>query len=263
MEVEPEGASAPPTSSGTPVQRQDREAATDDAWLTEPEHDDAADRIDRLAEDYNLVQMLALEGFQGRDYSYFETELAKYGVAVISGWLRRRLIFTKCRERGFGGLPEAPLNAFDDPDTVDGLAGETVARALDYFRSDVLMRGRWDYRKGATLRTYFIGQCLIRFANVYRAWLKTEVRAELPPVIDEQGRLTGRHVPSVEELVLDQVAVDRTLASIKDPRVRKALVYRGAGLSNAQIGDELGLTEKTIERMIANERARVRRRNIA
>lgn len=263
MEAQPEGASAQPSTSGAPIQQQDRAYTPEDAWLTEPEFDDAAERVDRLAEDYNLVQMLALEGFQGRSYSYFETELAKYGIAVVSGWLRRRLILTKCRERGFGGLPEAPLNAFDDPDTVDGLAGETVAQALAHFRTDVLVRGRWDYRKGATLRTYFIGQCLIRFANVYRAWLRSEARAELPPQIDEQGRLTGRHVPSVEELVLDQVVVERTLASIKDPRVRKALVLRGAGLSNAHIGERLGLTEKTVERMIANERERVRRRNTA
>lgn len=247
-------------SSGAPVQREVDPDLAADAWKTEREH---AQRIDRLAEDYNLVQMLALEQFEGSNYDYFETELAKYGVAVIRGWLRRRLIFAKCRERGYGGLPEAPLGAFDDEDAVEGLAGETVARALEHFRSDVLMRRRWDHRKGATLRTYFIGQCLMQFPNVYRAWLRTELREELPPELDEYGRLTSRHVPSVEELVLDQVTVDRTLATIKDPRVKDALVYRGAGLSNAQIGKALGLTEKTVERMIANERNRFRRRNIA
>ncbi|MBX9244659.1 sigma-70 family RNA polymerase sigma factor [Actinotalea ferrariae] len=248
-----------PTSSGAPVQRD----SDDGAWLDEREHEDAAERLDRLAEDYNLVQMLAFEGFEGREYAYFETELAKYGMAVISGWLRRRVIFTKCRERGFGGLPEPPLDAFENPDTVDGLSGETVAKALDRFRSDVLIPGRWDYRKGASLRTYFIGQCLIRFSNVYRRWWVTEGRVrDIPHDVDDDD-LLGRHLPSVEGLVLDQLTVDRTLSSIKDPRVRKALAYRGAGLSNAEIGVELGVTEKTVERMIANERDRVRRRNIA
>jgi hypothetical protein len=38
----------------------------------------------------------------------------------------------------------------------------------------VLRRQRWDYRKGASLRTYFIGQCLSRFANVYRRWYTNE-----------------------------------------------------------------------------------------
>ena len=53
---------------------------------------------------------------------------------------------------------------------------ETVSKALHHFRVDVLMKKKWDYRKGETLRTYFVGQCLIRFANIYRAWYGNEAR---------------------------------------------------------------------------------------
>jgi hypothetical protein len=33
---------------------------------------------------------LALEGFAGNNWWKFETEIAKYGMAVIGGWMRRR-----------------------------------------------------------------------------------------------------------------------------------------------------------------------------
>lgn len=264
MDSEPEGVSAPPADSGAPVQPVVGHDQVPEAWLNEGEHLAACERLDRLFEDYNLVQMLALAGFKGKDYDYFETELAKYGVAVIGGWLRRGLIFAKCRQRGFGGLREAPLGAFDDPDTVDGLTGETVAYALKHFRSHALLEQRWDYRKGATLRTFFIGQCLIQFGNVYRRWWTTEARApHLPAELETLDDLEKRHVPSVEELVVDQVTVERTLGTVKNPRVRRAFAYRGAGLSNSEIGERLGVTEKTVERMIANERERIRRRSIA
>jgi hypothetical protein len=68
--------------------------------------------------------------------------LARYGLAVISGWLRRGLIFARMKERGLGALTPPPLDAFTDRDTVDELANETVAKALYHFRNDVLLRRR-------------------------------------------------------------------------------------------------------------------------
>jgi hypothetical protein len=40
------------------------------------------------------------------------------------------------------------------------LANLTVAFALQKFREQVLSPNRWDRTKGATLKTYFIVQCL-------------------------------------------------------------------------------------------------------
>jgi hypothetical protein len=56
-----------------------------------------------------------------------------------------------------GPIPASPV----------GVAGE-FPRDLD--------EEEWDHRRGATLRTYFIGQCLIRFPNIYRRWLAGENR---------------------------------------------------------------------------------------
>jgi hypothetical protein len=97
-------------------------------------------------------------------------------------WLRQGAIIGKCRERG-AGLPEPPLGALSRPDVAGELAAETVAKALNTFRNTVLIPGRWNPARGASLKTFFIGQCLIRFPNIYRAWLKTEVHHDL--LVDE------------------------------------------------------------------------------
>lgn len=64
-----------------------------------------------------------------------------------------------------------PRHALYDPENADELANETVAVALNKFRDTNLRRHRWDSTRGATIKTYFIGQCLIRFPNIYRSWL--------------------------------------------------------------------------------------------
>lgn len=254
-----------PASSGVPVQRP---VGVPSSWLDDYESTDEAEeleRLERLIADFDLVTSLALRGFEGPAYDYFAHVMARYGIAVIGGWMQRGLILARCRDRGFGGLPPTPLGAFDDPDVVEALAGETVAWALVHFRSDVLVPGRWDHRRGATLKTFFVGQCLIRFANVYRRWWKAEVERAGEDCADFASleSLERRQVPSVEDLVVEQAFVDATLRRIRDPRVRAALVLRGRGMSNADVAEHMGMTEKTVERMIANERDRMKRRGIA
>lgn len=267
MAPRPEEQPATLAHPGAPVkledQQHDRVPQVPAGWL-EREHLTQAEQVDRLAADYDLVTTLALRRFEGAEYDYFANELAKYGMAVISGWMRRGVILARCRERGFGGLQEPPIGAFDDPDVVVELACETVAVALVHFRTDVLMTRKWDYRRGAALRTFFVGQCLIRYANVYRRWLKHESRR--PHAVTDHDTLDAlerRQVPSVEDLVMNRAQVDRALRAVREPRVRQVLVLHATGLTYTEIGRRLGVTAKTVERMIANERTRMARRGIA
>lgn len=50
------------------------------------------------------------------------------------------------------------------------------------------------------------------------------------------------------------------LAGIKDRRVRAAMRLTASGRSQAQIAGILGVTEKTVERMLYNERIRLKKR---
>jgi hypothetical protein len=235
-------------------------------WLSEFERSEAARRLERLAADQDLVTRLALQRYEGAEYDVFETELAKYGIDVITGWLVRGLIFAKCKERGFGGLPAPPGNALQDRDTIGGLAGETVAKALYHFRQDVLMRGRWVGSRGASLKTFFVGQCLIRFANIYRAWWTSEVDQQKTIYevarLETAPRITSR-IDGPESNVVDHTEVHRLLGHIKDHRVKTALVLTVAGWSQEQIADRMGITEKAVERMLANNRDRLKRLGVA
>lgn len=255
----------PAALSGVPVQRAVEGAhQVPESWLNEREHLGLAERIDRLAADHALITSLAWTGFQGPDYERFASELAKYGLAVIRGWIRRGLIIARCRERGYGGLPEPPLGTFDDPDAVEELANETVAKALHHFRIDVLLARKWDYRRGASLRTFFIGQCLIRFANIYRQWLKTE--SHQPYAVTDHSTLDmleRRQAGGPEDRVIDLAQVQRALIAVANPTVRQALVLYAAGFPYWEIGQRLSVSGKTAERMIANERDRMRQRGIA
>ena len=230
-------------------------------WIDEPEHLARAEHLDRLAADLDLVNTLALRRFEGPAWETFETELARYGLGVIRSWIRRGVIFQRCREKGYGGLPDYGRPIDNVNGDVDELADLTVAIALDRFRSDVLLKGTWDHRRGATLRTYFIGQCLIRFPNVYRQWFTRQERwrPEIPAnSSDDMAWLWPATGPD-EHQIIDRMLIDQVLSKINDPRVRQAFIMIANGHTQNEIAHTLNVTVKTVERMIANQRARMRR----
>jgi hypothetical protein len=140
------------------------------------------------------------------------------------------MIFERCRSKGFGGLP-----TFDRPftdDEVAELANETVAKALAHFRRDVLMKGKWDHRRGATLRTYFIGQCLIRFPNIYRRWWAGENRNRGLLIVDDE--LMNAHVGTTsapEFRVVAGLTAEEALLTVKNPRARERARLRKRGIA--------------------------------
>lgn len=149
-------------------------------------------------------------------------------------------------------------------DEVEGLADETVAEALHRFRTTVLMANKWDSRRGATLRTFFIGQCLLRFPNIYSIFRRDVIRNGHEPTDELEPLIKFRNMsPGPERHVVPHVTSVAALESVKNPKVRKAMIMRAQGWSNADIAEEFGTTEKGVERMLANERDRLRGRGIA
>lgn len=260
MAVEPKRPPGVPGASSEPVQRDSEATGVPMGWVQEPEHTALAEKIDRMAGDVDLVTVLALQEFDGEDYDYFATELAKYGMAVFGAWMFHKTVFEKCRVRGYG------LPVLDRPftsDEIDELKGETVAKALHHFKVDVLMKRKWDSTKGATLRTFFIGQCIIRFANIYRHWYGNEARFKNGSRVDDDQFLLevlGAGTADTEKSAIDRTVIEQALAEVKDPRVRRAMVLTAIGRSQAEIAFELNITVKAVERMLANERERQRGR---
>jgi RNA polymerase sigma factor (sigma-70 family) len=248
-----------PSDIDTPEPAGVRASPREDADLEEQR-----DQVDRLQGDRVLLEELRAEGYVGRKYTVFATVLAKYGVAVIRGWIRQGVILAKVRERSFGGLPPEPrrraLN--EDEDTAEELANETVAIALVMFRDKVLIPGRWDPSKGASLSTFFVGQCLMQFGNVYKRW-RTEYMSRPEAVEPESDVFQG----TVEDMAHQSVIKDearRVLSLVKDPRAREAFwLHAVNGEPFHDIARRLGMTEKAVEKMIARARKQVREEGAA
>ncbi|MHA6631829.1 hypothetical protein ACU61A_40905 [Pseudonocardia sichuanensis] len=245
-----------------------RDGRDESAWSWVGEDDDDrgrahGDKLDRLAADVDLHTRLALVGFTGPEYAEFQTELTRYGLDVMTGWLRTGKIFAKMQQAGYG-LPRPPEGVLDR-DAQDELAGETVTVALARFHHDVLLRRRWDPRKGARLTTFFVGQCKIRFANIYRAWLDKELPSTrlVDPADDPTLDVAAPAVDGPEWRAVARGYIRRGVRGIRDPRVHRAFELIAADHSQAEIAHDLGMSEKGVERMLANQRTRLRKLGIA
>jgi hypothetical protein len=126
----------------------------------------------RLA-DRALIAELAAAGFAGPVFEVAETEFAAYGIAVLMAWMRTGQIFGKCLAMGRPVSDHALQWSRDDRLEI---AIETTARALRFFIDKVLKPEKWDHRRGASLRTFFVGACLMQFPNVFDVWITEQRR---------------------------------------------------------------------------------------
>ncbi len=241
----------PPESDDEPaLQRRDR---VPKRWLASFESTEEARRLARLEADRDLLDTLMWSGYSGPEYERFAELLARYGLAVITAWCRSGVIFTKCAEKGWGVANVVEIT----DDVADELANLTVAMALIKFRETVLIPNKWDHRKGATLKTYFIGQCLLRFLNVYRSWLRDRRRnpaSDSPPlsVHDATAAQPG------DGLLAKERRRELLDALTSDPVTREALIYKSEGYSDEEIAELTGLTVEGVKSRLYRLRKKAR-----
>lgn len=243
------------------------EWATNLAWLADADRDRAEEKFDRLAGDRDLAAALRASEYQGRNYDLFAKEIAKYGWAVIRGWIYKGQIHSEVKRKGFGALEPEPRPGAMTEDA-ESLADETVVLALTAFRDKVLIPGKWDPAKGASLRTFFVGQCLLQFSNVYKRWRREELRSyaepQAPPAPAnwtddfEDGPSTPL-APDASEAAYVKDELRRAFGKITDERVRLAFYLSVThGYTHAEIGRKLGMSEKAVESALARARQQIR-----
>lgn len=212
-----------------------------------------------------LVSELIVAGYRGPSWDRFANALARYGYQVIWSWVRTGLIFQRCREKGLGrylynGRPELK------PEDVDEIAQDTVVGALRSFRDRVLIPGKWDPSKGATLKTFFIGACLIEFLGVYRVAATTIARRRHHEVLArdlvEKVHLHARAVDPAAELILRE-DIRAASARVRSPRTRIILQLIAEGYTQPEIAEMLDVTLKAVESSLARYRRELRERGIA
>jgi len=132
---------------------------------------EARERLERRLADRQLVEQLRQGNFSGQQYDYFANDLCRYGLSVMRGWLRTGHIFSLLRERGIdvqASVEELEELALDR-EVREEIITMTVPVALDKFHEQALVQGGWDPAKGASITTYFMGACVLTFANIYRS----------------------------------------------------------------------------------------------
>lgn len=233
-----------------------------DAWL-EHEHLDPGDRIDRLGGDAELEALLREQGFEGEDWQVFVHLLAEYGVGVIGGWIRARVIVQRCAEKNVKA-PHLPVSVTDNRDARDAIADEAVAEAIHHFRENVLIKGVWDPAKGAALKTFFIGQCLFRYPNAARKYIRNDLSQDSDELkaneleASEAGRIVG-----VEDDAIRMYTAGLILKGASNERAARALALDACGYSNADIAADLGASVEAVKSILKRERTRLRQSNEA
>lgn len=195
-----------------------------------------ARRLTAMTADLELLDRLMFSGYEGREYDKFADRLVRYGHAVIYAWCANGDIYLRCAALG-RAVRRAPIS----PDDAEALADETVAQALIEFRRRVLIPHRWDPRKGASITTYFVGQCPLRFSNVYKRW-----RHETKPLVllgldddDElpiQRQLEDPHA-ATEHHSLRRVEAQQAFTSIDDDLTQRIVLLKADQYSNDEIAE--------------------------
>jgi len=216
---------------------------------------EAARRMDRLAADRELVLQLALRKYEGPEWDMFAAALAEYGYQVIAAWTRSGIIFGKCNAKGLGLRTNAEvLRSADD---AKELAGETVALAIRAFRDKVLIAGRWDPTRGASLKTFFIGQCIFQFPNTFRRWVAEQ--DTMPVDAATVGRELELQTPRRStELMAEFARAIESLGKLPADHPTRLKVLMEMGYTQREIADLLDTTEKAIEMKIYRKRRRGR-----
>jgi hypothetical protein len=204
----------------------------------------------RLLADRALIAELAAAGFAGPVFEVAEAEFAAYGIAVMMAWMRTRRIFRKCRDVG---RPVSDHSLEWSRDDRLEIAIEATARGLRYFVDRVLRPGRWDPGRGATLRTFFIGACLLQFSNVFELWATeqrhwAQVNDEEPIPDDAVGGSDAQWADPTGEEAMRKCMAKEQLNSIADPKTRDAAwLVLGLGTSPAVAGKAVGLSAGAVE----------------
>lgn len=218
------------------------------------------EQIDRLAGDRELIKDLREANWSGPEWDFVANVLAEYGLGVLGGWARRGLIEARCRQKKLQFRP-LPSQVWDDIDQCEDLVSDIVARALRNFQKNLLPRGQWDPARGASLTTYFVGQCLIQYCNATQRWWTAHQDAVQNADVLSTSDLDSQAPPVdpgiVEGEVLTRMVAFQLLAT-RPARSRRALEMSAFGYSYREIAAELDMTEAAVGMMLRRERTALR-----
>lgn len=202
-----------------------------------------------------LYVRLVEVGFAGPDFDVVADALVRYAYPVLCSWLASGHIVEQGARMGVRGLSRlgsgtTVLTRHD----VEDLVQETLRRALERFVVDGRTGRGWSPDGGAALRTYFVGSCVLRFGDVYRAWERDQRQARPFPdshLLDRRSTVLDDPADLVilREKIAEKLPPD-------GPRRTEILLHH-AGYSDGEIARILG--DGTTAGAVANRRYRYRK----
>lgn len=214
--------------------------------------DDPEDVEEVLHADVRLYAQLRDEGCDGPLWDLLAGDLYGYGWVVMSAWLSSGLIAHKCAEKG---RPVA-LPSDITPEDREDLVASALPQGVDLFRRSI-RADLWKPELGASLRTYFLGSCLLVFSGIVRRWVR-----------DRERYRNASSTWALESLVnrqpfdpFDLVDVVEALADlVRDESVRNQSVAKLLFLdfSPAEIANVLGISPGAVHSAIHRMRKRLK-----
>jgi DNA-directed RNA polymerase specialized sigma24 family protein len=200
--------------------------------------------------DAALRDRLQTVGCAGPLWERVAAQFARYGWSVMTAWLATRVIAGKCQEKG------RPVELPDDwtLDDQQDLVATAVAHGLDSFRQ-ALLADRWKPEKGASLRTYFLGGCVLAFPNALRQWEND--RRRYRDAAGAWAREPAACVPAAEPAGMVD-ALNALASLISDESERDQAIRRLCfdGYTPAEIAEILGMTPGAVNTALYRMRRR-------
>lgn len=212
------------------------------------------DRLDRLAGDTTLYQAIRASNFVGDDWAFVAGEMARYAMAVFEAWMASGVITERCLEKKVKGVPSLPEAVRRDRHLCEDIVAETVGAALLKFRDEVLKKDIWDPTKGASLRTFFIRQCMWRYGDAFRRLTFARTHEAWTEDID----FLDTPVTHVEDDVIRMATADLLLKGATSERAARAFAMHVHGYDNGTIAADLGASVDSVKSLLKRERQRLR-----
>jgi DNA-directed RNA polymerase specialized sigma24 family protein len=205
---------------------------------------------------------MAREGAAGDSaFEVLAIELVAYSWPVFCAWLRTGLIYRKCAQLGRPVVREHAPTAFT-ADDISELANEVLGEALVRLREQASMGSGWDVDGPASLATYFLNGCALRFPGVFRRHLTRTQHQQLMTVMDHDA-IPAHTITtaSTEDFVLAELAVQDRLDDMP-PTIRLIVLGHLDGYSHAEIAIKHGFpSARAVEGKLKRYRDGLRRQD--
>ncbi|GAB3285151.1 sigma factor-like helix-turn-helix DNA-binding protein [Parasphingorhabdus pacifica] len=206
-----------------------------------------------LRADKELYDRLRSVGCSGPWWNLLANELDRYAWSAMTAWLNTGLIAQKCHEKGRHVTLPDDWTYQDRED----LVATTVAHGLALFQR-ALQADLWKPEKGASLRTYFVGGCVLAFPNVLRQWRNERQRYRDGAAAYAQE--SAVHPPRVDPFdIVDTLDALKDLTRDENGRNQAILNLCYDGYSPAEIANVLRMTPGAVNTTL--HRLRRRRRD--